>query len=271
MPLNILEISDSRKEKIARSAAGIEGRMCKSRFLSGDENNVSQTTQIYIKEFAIWERSDREAAVLIILLAWSGMIERIRSENVLRWQNELGRKREVEEPSFLGCSPSYMVGVSNKLSGDPVVCSFIMISTRLSILSSPPLSSISFPLFVLCFALFHASTLFSFISPFSFFFVSSLSQFLSCMHKRSRVFWTRIVSLTTYNIKSWNVIAWSFMNRIKYVSQSRLFPFVSTLFFLRNETSATNNFSRCVALFPFSRSIAGKSCVICRASAPRGF
>lgn len=137
MPLNILGTSDSRKEKIARSAAGIEGRMCKSRFLSGDENNVSQTTQIYIKEFAIWERSDREAAVLIILLAWSGMIERIRSENVLRWQNELGRKREVEEPSFLGCSPSYMVGVSNKLSGDPVVCSFIMISTRLSILSSP--------------------------------------------------------------------------------------------------------------------------------------
>lgn len=153
MPLNILETSDSRKEKIARSAAGIEGRMCKSRFLSGDENNVSQTTQIYIKEFAIWERSDREAAVLIILLAWSGMIERIRSENVLRWQNELGRKREVEEPGFLGCSPFYMVGVSNKLSGDPVVCSFIMISTRLSILSSPPLSSISFPLFVvsLCF------------------------------------------------------------------------------------------------------------------------
>lgn len=169
MPLNILETSDSRKEKIARSAAGIEGRMCKSRFLSGDENNVSQTTQIYIKEFAIWERSDREAAVLIILLACSGMIERIRSENVLRWQNELCRKREVEEPSFLGCSPSYMVGVSNKLSGDPVVCSFIMISTRLSILSSPPLSSISFPLFVLCFALFHASIIFSFISPFSFF------------------------------------------------------------------------------------------------------
>lgn len=62
----------------------------------------------------------------------------------------LGRKREVEKPGFFG--GFYMVGIRNKLSGDPVVCPFIMISTRLSILSSPH-SSIILPLFVLCFAL----------------------------------------------------------------------------------------------------------------------
>lgn len=88
MPLNILETSDSRKEKIARSAAGIEGRMCKSRFLSGDENHVSQTTQTpnrhrRIRDLRKIFRSVREAAVLIILAVRLGVIERI-PENVLR-------------------------------------------------------------------------------------------------------------------------------------------------------------------------------------------
>lgn len=208
MPLNILETSDSRKEKIARSAAGIEGRMCKSRFLSGDENNVSQTTQIYIKEFAIWERSDREAAVLIILLAWSEMIERIRSENVLRWQNELGRKREVEEPGFLGMFP-ILHGRGLKQIEWRSGCLLVYNDINASVY--PLFSSIILHLLPSFRSLFRSvSRLHHFLLhfPILLFFVSSLSQFLSCMHKRSRVFWTRIVSLTTYNIKSWNVIAW---------------------------------------------------------------
>lgn len=47
----------------------------------------------------------------------------------------VGRKTR-QRTWFLGVHHCYVVGISNKLSGDPVVCSFIMISTRLSTPSS---------------------------------------------------------------------------------------------------------------------------------------
>lgn len=47
----------------------------------------------------------------------------------------VGRKTR-QRTWFSGVHHCYVVGISNKLSGDPVVCSFIMISTRLSTLSS---------------------------------------------------------------------------------------------------------------------------------------
>lgn len=199
MPLNILETSDSRKEKIARSAAGIEGRMCKSRFLSGDENNVSQTTQTpnrhqRIRDLRKIFRSVREAAVLIILAVRSGVIEKI-PENVLRWQNELGRKREERNQGFLGVS--YMVGSLKQIewrSGCLLVYNDINASVYppfSTLLYYSPSSSF-FPLFVVRSRFALISRLHPFlldfpILPSPFFFVSSLSQLLSCMHERSRV------------------------------------------------------------------------------------
>ena len=47
----------------------------------------------------------------------------------------VGRKTR-QRTWFSGVHHCYVVGISNKLSGDPVVCSFIMISTRLSTPSS---------------------------------------------------------------------------------------------------------------------------------------
>lgn len=148
----------------------------------------------------------------------------------------LGRKKEVEKPGFFG--GFYMVGIPNKLSEDPVVCSFIMISTRLSILSSPH-SSIILPLFVLCFAL--ISRLHPFLLDFS----------VSLVYLQTIAIFHASISLKTCNKIVWNVrtfFTWiicssiavvfvrSFFNRDSFPSHSSK----------RVETSATNNF---IALF----------------------
>lgn len=127
-----------------------------------------------------------------------------------------------------------MVGIPNKLSGDPVVCSFIMISTRLSILSSPH-SSIILPLFVLCFVL--ISRLHPFLLDFSvsLVYLQTIAIFhasisLKTCNKIVRTFFTWICSSIAV------VFVRSFFNRDSFPSHSSK----------RVETSATNNF---IALF----------------------
>lgn len=269
MPLNILETSDSRKEEIARSAAGIEGRMCKSRFLSGATRitfHRPPKLQIDIKEFAILRKIFRLVGKQQSLLYWPSPQE---------WSKGFQRTCYEKERNqgFLGGSPSYMVGDFKQIewrSGCLLVYNDINASVYPLLYYSPFLSvsfSVSF--------WFHAFS--PWFPHLCFLFVSSLSQFLLCMHKRSRVqsFATRIissVSLRTYNkiVKRHRVpvlivgvcLSFTWIIRFFIAVISLLFSFNCDSLPSRNETLRKTKSrrdvgcqqfsSRCIALFPFS-------------------
>lgn len=124
--------------------SGIEGRMCKSWILSGDRYSRQHLNLIHGQtiQSAIGLR-DRTRGCLsatkdVVHSFTASVLQINRTDFVGRVAM---KNRNATSENITSCfwvvREWYAVGIWNKLSGDPVVCSFIMISTRLSTTSYP--------------------------------------------------------------------------------------------------------------------------------------